>query len=153
MKWLAVTGVLLVALALVWTAAFPTATVRYRLTLEAEVDGRPVTGSSVIEASYTKNPQFLGAQSELIIGARGEAVTVDLGSRGALFALLRAGEDPRSGPDYIVLRAFGFPYGNVPRPVEQGVAKIRALKGKAALPAGSLPLLVRFRDISDPKTV
>jgi len=71
MKWLAVAGVLLIALAVVWTAAFPTATVRYRLTLEAEVDGQPATGSAVVEVTYRKNPQFLGAQSELIIeGAR-----------------------------------------------------------------------------------
>jgi len=84
---------------------------------------------------------------------RGEALTVDLGPRGTLFALLRAGKDPRSGPEYIVLRAFGFPYGNVPRPVEQGLAQILALKGKATLPPDSLPLLVRFGDISDPKTV
>ena len=34
-----------------YLAAFPSATVRYRLTLEADVDGKVVTGSGVIEVT------------------------------------------------------------------------------------------------------
>lgn len=92
-----------------YVAAFST-TVRYQLTLEAEVDGKPKTGSGVIEVTYSKNNDPV-SQAEFSINVRGEAVALDLGSRGTLFALLKGGTDSRSGPDYIVLRAFDFPGG------------------------------------------
>jgi hypothetical protein len=128
-------------------------TIRYRLTLNAEVDGVPKMGSGVIEVSYGKNPQILGASAELKINVHGEAVALDLGSRGTLFALLKAGEDSRSSAEWIVLRAFDLPGGSFPRPVEKGVNEVRQLSGKVDLPMKSLPLLVRFRDINDPMTI
>src|SRR6476660_7258801 len=87
----------------VYFAVF-SATVRYRLTLEAEVDGKLKTGSSVIEVTYNKNNDPIST-AEFSIDIRGEAVVLDLGSRRTLFALLRGDTDSRSGPDYIVLRA------------------------------------------------
>lgn len=150
-KWLGAIVVIFIGSIAALSAVFPSATVRHRLTLETAIGGEPAIGSGVIEVSYRKNPQFLGAQSEIAINVRGEAVAVDLGSHGVLFALLKAGRDPRSGVEYLVLRAFGMPSG-VPRPVEQGLAQIRSLNGKVVLPIGSLPTLVRFSDVDDPTT-
>jgi hypothetical protein len=144
MKWLA--G--FVALVIVGFAAYTyvfSATVRYRLTLEAEVDGRPAIGSGVVEVTYGKINDPI-SRNELSIDVRGEAVALDLGTRGTLFALLRPGADDRSGPDYIVLRAFGFSGGSLPRPVVEGLRQVRGLSGKRELPLTSLPLLVRFLD-------
>jgi hypothetical protein len=155
MKWLGVVGVLIVvALAtVVWyDMVYPGVTVRYRLTLEAQVDGELKTASGVREVTYTKQPQ-LAAQHELAIGYRGEAIALDLGSRGTLFALLKEDTDDRSGPEWIVLRAFGFSGGSLPSPVEEGVKQVSRLSGRRELPLDSLPRLVRFRDINDPKTV
>jgi len=70
-----------------------------------------------------------------------------------LFALLKGDTDSRSGPEWIVLGAFNFPGGSLPRPVEEGVKQVQRLSGKRELPLTSLPLLVRFRDLNDPKTV
>ena len=53
MKWLGLFTAVVVVLA-AYIAVFST-TIRYRLTLEAEVDGEPRTGSGVIEVSYSKN--------------------------------------------------------------------------------------------------
>jgi hypothetical protein len=135
----------------VYVAIF-SATVRYRLILEAEVDGKLKTGSGVIQVTYSKNNDPI-SHAEFSIDIRGEAVVLDLGQRGTLFALLKEGENSRSGPDYIVLRAFNFSGGALPRPVEKGLSDVRKLSGQVELPLTSLPLLVRFRDIKDPLTV
>ena len=145
----------LAALVLVGLVAYvnlSTATVRYRLTLEAEVDGAPKSGSGVIEVTYSKNNDPI-SQAEFSIDVRGEAVVLDLGPRRVLFALLKGDTDSRSGADYIVLRAFNLPGGALPSPVTSGLQQVRQLSGKRELPLTSLPLLVRFGDINDPKTV
>ncbi len=96
MKWLGI--VALVALApIAYSLAFPSVTVRYRLTLDAVVDGVPKTGSGVIEVTYGKQSRLAG-QHPLVIGVTGEAVALDLDSRGSIFALLKAGSDSRSAP-------------------------------------------------------
>src|SRR5947209_1047839 len=105
MKWLGIlVAVLAVSIVAYWVA-YPSLTLRYRLTLEAEVDGKPLTGASVVEVTYSKQPKI---RSDLIVTYRGEAVILDLGDRGTLFALLKAGTDSRSIPESIVLRAFNF---------------------------------------------
>jgi len=135
----------------VYSAIF-SATVRYRLTLEAEVDGELKTGSGVIEITYSKNNDPISTAG-FTTGIRGEAVVLDLGPRGTLFALLTGDKDSRSGPEYILFRAFGFPDGASASANTSGLSKIRNLYGKVDLPLTSLPLLVRFRDLEDPKTV
>lgn len=149
-----IVGVVLIAAAVViFQLAYPSVTIRYRLTLEANVDGKSASGSSVNEVTYRAIPRFFGSTAVVTSEVQGEAVALDLGQRGTLFALLKAGEDSRSSPDYIVLRAFNFPGGALPDPVGKGIAAVRKLSGKTELPPKSLPLLVRFRDIGDPKTV
>ena len=105
------------------------ATIRYRLTLEVETPEGMRSGSGVIQVRYAKQLRLLGANAEWLSTITGEAVAVDLGPRGMVFALLEEGMDPRSSPEYIVLRAFGFPHGSMPTPVEDGIARIAALPG------------------------
>lgn len=125
-------------------------TLRYRLTLEVEAEGRPHVGSGVIQVTYDKAVRGLGSSSEIYIDVKGEAVAVDLGSRGVLFALLKEGTWSRSGPEWIVPNAFGVTKGGI-GPDQFG--RLAALTGSVTLNEGQLPLLVRFRDVSDPKTV
>ncbi|UPJ53770.1 hypothetical protein IVB30_22140 [Bradyrhizobium sp. 200] len=153
MKWLGIVIALIVGAPLLYSVAYPSLTLRYRLSLEAEVDGKPKTGSGVIEVTYSKQPEFASGRDR-VSSHRGEAVMLDLGDRGTLFALLQAGSDSRSIPESIVLRAFNFDGGAFPGPtVEEGFKKLRQLSGKRDLPLDNLPMLVRFRDINDPKTV
>jgi len=152
MKWLGIVGALILCAVVLYTMAYPSVTVRYRLSVEAQVDGELKTASAVREVTYTKQPQ-LAAQRELSIGVRGEAIALDLGSRGTLFVLLTAGADDRSGAEWIVLRAFDFDGGSLPSPVEEGVKQVSRLAGKRDLPLDSLPMLVRFRDPSDLRSV
>lgn len=153
MKWLGITSAFVAAVVIAYGVAYPSLTLRYRLTLEAEVDGKPMTGSGVIEVTYSKQPEFASGRDR-VSSHRGEAVVLDLGDRGTLFALLKAGSDSRSIPESIVLRAFNFDGGAFPGPtVEEGFKKLRQLSGKRDLALDNLPMLVRFRDINDPKTV
>jgi hypothetical protein len=150
MKRIALVIVIAVAAYAGYASIF-SATVRYRLTLQAEVDGKPRSGSGVIEVIYRKNIDPI-SQADFSIDVHGDAIVLDLGSRGTLFVLLKADGDPRSGADYIVLRAFDFPGGALPSPAVSGLQQVRHLSGKRELPLTSLPLLARFRDLSDPKT-
>lgn len=153
MKWLGIVAALVALAPVAYGVAYPSLTLRYRLTLEAEVDGKPKTGSGVIEVIYSKQPEFASGRG-LVSSHRGEAVVLDLGERGTLFALLTAGSDNRSIPESIVLRAFNFDGGAFPGPtVEAGQKQLQQLSGKRELPLTSLPLLVRFRDLNDPMTV
>lgn len=146
--------VLLIAIALaagafaVWKIAFPSVSIRYRVTLEAEADGRPVRGSGVIEVDYSREPRIFPniTLHERVIG---EAVTLELGSRGTLFAVLKANRDPEYAPESIVLYAFGSGFAESGHSFDW----IRKLRGKVDIPLDKLWLLVRFRDINDPKTV
>lgn len=131
----------------------PGVTYRYRLTLEAEVDGHQKTGSGVIEVSYQHHTSIGAMGRDVSAGFRGEAVALDLGNRGTLFALLTAGSDSRSGPESIVLKTFGLPGGAFPGWDAESLKLLRSLSGKRELPLDSLPLLVRFRDMNDPLTV
>jgi hypothetical protein len=147
MKWLGITGLLIAGIVAIYVVAYPSLTLRYRLTLEAQVDGEPKVGSGVIEVTYSKQVKI---RSDLSIGYRGEAVVLDLGDRGTLFALLRAGNDSRSIPESIILLVYGFDGGAFPwSSVEEGQAQLRRLAGKRELPLASLPMLVRFRDPND----
>lgn len=131
-----------------WTTLYPTVTHRYRLTLVADDNGKTVTGSGVIEASYWTQPQIL-TDAEYGSSARGEAVVVDFGDKGLLFALLK-GDDMHSDASWIVRTAFGIERGSPPN---AELRELRALTGTTELQFSKLPMLVRFRDISDPKSV
>lgn len=145
---------------------------RYRLTVEVETPEGLRTGSSVIEVSTTvagrNSIPTPGAVSHRV---RGEAVTVDLGARGLLFALLRS-EDNSDWASNVMFRF-------VPKtPLKRGTdekydsnarfeAMFAAMLNHRELielprtfpPVGHLvdqparPVLVRFRNVADPKTV
>jgi len=159
MKTIKIIGLVLLVLAGLAIMDVWPATVRYRLTLNVEENGKIATGSGVIEGSYYKEAQWLPlpSQAEWHTQVTGEAVMVDLGERGILFALLKEGEDSRSSADYIALKAFGFMEGPIGYPVGKRLSWIadlgRRTGAKANIPFKNLPMLVRFKDINDPKTV
>ena len=149
MKWLGLFTAVVVVLA-AYIAVFST-TIRYRLTLEAEVDGEPRTRSGVIEVSYSKNNDPISS-AEFSTSVRGEAVVLDLGPRGTLFALLKGGTDSGGAGIYRAPR-FDFPGGAFPSPITSGLLQVQHLSGKREFPLTSLPLMVRFRDLNNPMTI
>jgi hypothetical protein len=153
MKWLAIVLAALIAAIALYVTAYPSVTFRYRLTVEAEVDGQAKLGSGVIEVTYQKHMSIGAMGRDVSPSFRGEAVILDLGTRGMLFALLMAGSASRSGPESIVLSTFGMPGGAFPGWDAESLKKLRSLSGKRELPLEDLPMIVRFRDVNDPKSV
>lgn len=175
-SWSSLGIMIFAAIAVVaWNLAFPSATIHYRLTLNAEVDGKPVSASSVVEVHYF-GPTLLewidpfdddprGPHADIRV--RGEALALKLGDRGYLFATLAPvkrdifapiGSKGSDGPlDYpadiyaqaIVPRAWGEPQIRT----VADYARLRRLPHMAPLRLDKLPLLIRFRDISRPETV
>lgn len=134
-------------------------TVRYRLTLEVETPDGLKVGSGVIENVWTRN-EFDIPRSSVRSRDRGEAVVVDLGSHGLLFALLcgRDRNGSRGSSDnmhdlplevFQRIKAIG---PNTGTPGAQ-MRQLIGLKQEAELTQQEIPFLVRFRDIADPATV
>lgn len=134
-----------------WSIAYPSGAWRYRMTVVIETPEGIKTGSAVREVFAAQGIK-LTPESHAVIHARGEAVIVDLGNRGVLFALMRN----VSGPDYshqIVFNNFSPPHGVAPLSAD-GIRYYHSLKkGKATLSSDQYPTFVRFRDPKDSKTV
>ncbi|MEN7538512.1 hypothetical protein [Aurantiacibacter flavus] len=145
---------------------------RYRLTVEVETPEGLKTGSSVIEVKTSVAGRNIvpmpGAVSHRV---RGEAVMVDLGARGVLFALLRSDDNfdwasnvayrlapkmPRvrdaegrldSDSDFEAQYATMLEHRE-PIELPRTFPDVGHLKNQPAR-----PMLVRFGDIEDPSTV
>ncbi|CAN7623105.1 hypothetical protein LJR009_005568 [Bosea sp. LjRoot9] len=136
-------------------------TYRYRLTLSVLADGMMHTGTAVVQVRVTRKSGMLPQTRGVSTSVSGEAVAVNLGPRGVLFALLKDIERPfkpirmwRSSPDEIVQSAFPRADDDksdegLPRSLERYA---RAGETRELQPE-QLPLLVRFRDMSDSRTV
>jgi hypothetical protein len=79
MKWLAILLIAVIGAVVFYTIAYPSVTLRYRLTLEADVDGQTKSGSGVIEVTYAKRTSVGAVGRDVGISFRGEAVDLDLG--------------------------------------------------------------------------
>lgn len=145
--WLVALVILLVLKEVMLTSG----TWRYRLTLSVEDHGTVYTGSSVIEItslSHKYLPLPL-AGTQCSSRVRGEAVAVQIGSKGTLFATLS-----HDAPPQLVYDMFPRPEGPGGGCTPSGIRYYRSLdEGRRDVPFDRLPLLVRFRDPGDPTTV
>src|SRR5437762_1764708 len=83
--------------------------IRYRLTINVEVDGKLVSGSGVIQVKQSDTRGLFGSMGGFGSEVSGEAVVVDLGQHGVLFALLhgpKAGYGDLGGPAWMLFHAF-----------------------------------------------
>lgn len=123
---------------------FPSGTWRYRMTVTMETPEGLKTGSAVREVTVRRGIA-LTPESLPSVQSKGEAVAVDLGQRGVLFALI-------SYDDYLtVFSAFGWTSGGT---TPEGIKYFSNLKdARAVLSPENYPVFVTFRDMKDPKTV
>lgn len=125
---------------------------RYKMTVVVETPEGVKSGSAVREMSNARSKIELNLpQGTHPAKIKGEAVVVDLGERGVLFALLSG---YRYGPDHAKTILFNvFPSGHGGNSAG-GIKYYRDLKdAKATLEPPDYPVLVMFRDINDPKSV
>lgn len=127
---------------------FPTWTYRYRLTVEVERDGKLQSGSSVIEVQREKG--FTGIGGTFC----GEAVVVDLGEAGLLFALLNGPYGGGSWPLFMPHHALASLLGTEDMVDEAVLDRLTRMDGvSAVLSAEDYPTFAHFRDINDPKSI
>ncbi|MBK6896646.1 MAG: hypothetical protein IPH06_08660 [Alphaproteobacteria bacterium] len=134
------------AVLLLWLGKeYPWGTWRYRVTVEIVTPEGIKTGSAVRELRVHTEPGFLGVRKQGVAHLVGEAVVIDLGERGVLFALLS--EDD-------IFHA--FPYNNgagVKAP--DGIRFYNGLRPDITgqLPREHYPRFAIFEDMQDPNTL
>jgi hypothetical protein len=148
----------LAALFGLWVLIAPWTTLRYRLTFEVETPEGVKTGSGVNMAGYSAEPAMFGTNPFHWGVWKGEAIPVDLGSRGTFYALLIGRNETTGAPE--TSRDQAEMAGRILVPEawtgnQSGgtVGKLYFASGKADVPASLIPFLVRFRDEKVPKTV
>jgi hypothetical protein len=129
-----------------WKYQFPSATWNYKLTVTVETPEGIKTGSAVREITVAIRPVPMDKRRpwRSNISVKGEAVVVDLGNRGTLFAVL-------DGDDAYHVVFNTFPYikgGGTP----EGAAHYAQLKAGPSV-IKQIPTMVTFKDMKDPKTV
>jgi hypothetical protein len=103
-------AVLLIAGIAVAKQIYPSATLRYKVTVEIETPEGIKTGSAVREVFIQRQPEL--PESGPDIKPKGEAVVIDLGKRGVVFALT-------SFDDYrTIFKVFPGPPGLTPEGLE-----------------------------------
>lgn len=146
-KALVLLALIVLAPVAAWKLLYPTFTYRYRLTVEAEVDGEVRRGSSVIEVSFHRKPSI--ANIPWSSRTTGQAAAVDLGSKGVLVWLPGGGENV-SAP-FLFLRAFPH-YASQPTsfPADRaGLLAIAVTSLNKTLQAGNLPGFAWLPDRND----
>ncbi|WP_156164508.1 hypothetical protein [Bradyrhizobium sp. LTSP885] len=150
-----------------WGFRGETTTLRSRLTLVVETPEGERSGSSVSQLTILAPGRLnraIGFSSLSTTGEQGEAVVVDLGARGVLFATLADERALRSGGSGMYNAArVPFPQTKFHGEVGEGIwakddytaylEELNRRKPRAELPFADLPVLVRFRDLSDPSSV
>ena len=123
------------------SATYPSGTWRYKITVNVDTPEGMKTGSAVREVTFTPSISLMPDATPKP-RSKGEAVVVDMGKRGVLFAITDYNDYQR------VFRAFPFPRGGT---TPEGLKYYSSLKDAKKLLKGDQ--FVNFRDIKDPLTV
>jgi|CXWL01.1.fsa_nt_gi hypothetical protein len=144
--------IIIIAVYVAYEAFFNHGSWNYKLTLVVQTPEGKVVASGVRKIYAGRDPiilQWLPSLTYGHAGVIGEAVVVDLGRNGVLFALLRSRQHSVDYGYNIIFNEFPHDGGTT----SGGIRYYRSLKAKKELAFDKLPLLVRFRDINAPKTV
>jgi hypothetical protein len=156
MKRLVRIAVVVLGVYVLWNMVFASGTWRYKLTLVVDDNGTQRTGSGVIQVHVRENPRIT-PETGYSTSIKGEAIAVDLASKGTFFVLLRNSTSVDYAA-YFITDIFPppIPEGKKARVgfmSPEGLEYYSHLQGKRDVPLDKLPMLVRFRDINDPMTV
>ncbi len=113
---------------------------RYKMTVVVETPEGDKIGSSVYQVSHHSELGIFPGQGGYYYISRGDAVVVDLGARGLLFAIMQgANSDPNYSHD-IALDSFPL-------------KKKTKIGTQVTLDEKNYPMLVHFKNLEDPKSV
>ena len=144
-----------VALMLLGCGLASSGSYRVRTTVEVETPQGIRSGSSVMEVYAHRTFALTSEEKSGSAGLKGEAVVVDLPG-GPLFITLKV---PDGGDGLGQAMTFALAPGGRTGHVDDYIAKVRKLGGwfagtvRAELPREDWPMMVRFRDLNDPRSV
>ena len=124
------------------SSIYPSTTVHYKTIVTVETPEGTKTGSSIREIHITRGPKILPESHSGKSEVRGEAVVVDLGSRGTLFAVMR---NQKFGLNYgssVFFHAFSL---DGPLTVDGSRSFKNLKKGAVELPTELYPTFVYFK--------
>ena len=130
---------------------YPTYFWNQKLTIEIEVGGQIVSGSSVTRIVWWRN-FFSGGWggAHMHTSHTGEAVVVDLGERGVLFAPLAHQAEPEYISDLAMRSIYDRSSGVR---TAEAFQRVKRLRGPIDVPRKFYPLIVIFEDLGDPASV
>jgi hypothetical protein len=122
---------------------YPTYTYRYRMTVEVDAGGEIRSGSSVIEANVSRQPQILPEFPPYERWARGQAVFVELPGEKNIVALLASGATGEHSD---------YPLELIPRVFKVAVENLPSFHGRRELMVDQMPTLITVTNPSEAKT-
>jgi hypothetical protein len=137
---------------------------RYRLTIQLLRDGREYAGTGVLRTRWTSNGAFAGFDGidKYDVATWGDAVIIDAAQLGPIFGLLRApalhnGQAFNAiRPEYPLQRALREETSEGERApsfhTAEWFASARVMTGVHEMREAHWPVLLRFRDTTDPTT-
>ena len=134
-------------------------TMRYKMTVEVETPQGLKTGFAVRELTYHANDSgwFPLGESRPSLSMQGEAVVIDLALGQTLFALLSGGSGEVDYTKMVPNRALGTPLATERERPKNGRQSAELwpnhINTIGLMNSNQLPMLVRFGDIGDPKSV
>ncbi len=128
---------------------------RFRMTVEAETPQGPRSGSGVLQVNAMKSVALTAHEHAGGVGLQGEAVVLDL-PEGPVFVLLQPVKPSSTLLPVRITKALDP--NAVPSDAGAFLSSVQRLgrepgQAKAVLQQADWPLMARFRDISDPRTV
>ena len=144
---------LIVGSVVAWQLATPTYTYRYRLTVEVNTPEGVKSGSSVIQVSTEKMPDWLQVIFPDQTRVKGEAVFVDLGKEKHVIAVLAKGAHAEDGELMKRIAPYVFHRQKNSRSVETTKMLTNHTGLQADVDLSVRPTLVTFADMNDPLSV
>lgn len=149
MKKLSIIVLILLGVYGCWQFVYPSGSFNYKLTLVVDDNGKQIIASGVREVTIAVRPGIILVNGNYIT-LKGEAVAIDLGEKGVLFSLL--GGSGGTDAQTMFLQEFMYS-GSASKKGIEFYKKLQQTGAKKELAFDKLPMLVRFKDINDPKTV
>ena len=169
-------GTMLAAAGAVWLAGcgslFPSAELHYKLAVDVDVEGVIHLGEGVYRVGFgSEGPFLISGEHQWDVFVNGEAFPVELGNRGIMFVLMCPDSTRADVPQPPGMRSgafstaaagrqalwsyFDFGVNDLPngRAAQAKIEAFAKSKKVEDMPPTALPLLVRFRDVDDPRTI
>jgi len=157
-KWVLAASVIVGAVAIVYFRAAPSASLNYKLSVDVDDNGVLRHGEGIIGAEFQAQPILIGQTPPWTVGPIGEAFPVDFDGKRMFFVLLSADRSRRSsvaaGSKGALYSYFHF------RSIDAATASVLAefislgqSHENVDIRPVQLPMLVRFRDLTDPKSI